>query len=76
MAKTFPKLGAILDRRDYEYLVGEDEELVAVLEAEVLAGGEPEAIGRYVANRIGDHRVGTIKRCIGAARHLANEQAR
>lgn len=70
MSKTFPRLGAILDHQDYEYLLGENEELVAILEAEVVAGAEPEAIGRYVANRIGDHRVGTINRCIGAARYV------
>lgn len=78
MSKTFPKLGAVLDKQDYQYVLNESngEELIATLEAEVLGGAEPEAIGRYIAQRIGDHRVGTIKRCIGAARHIASLQER
>lgn len=76
MTRTFPKVGALLDREDYEWLLGENEELVTVIEQEVIGGAEPEAIGRYVANRIGEHRVGRINRCIGAARHIASVQAR
>lgn len=76
MTKTFPKLGAVLDRQDYEYLLADDEELVVMLEQEVIGGAEPEVIGRYVANRIGDHRVGTIRRCIGAARYLQSQQVK
>lgn len=69
---AFDRLGAALDKQDYQYLLNDPDsvEVLAVLEDEVRAGAEPEAIGRYIANRIGDHRVGTINRCIGAARWL------
>lgn len=74
--KTFPKLGALLDKQDYEYVLAEKDgdQIIAILEQEVIGGAEPEAIGRYIAARIGDHRVGTINRCIGAARHLQSQQ--
>lgn len=77
MSKTYARLGAALDRQDYQYLLDDpdSQEVIAVLEEEVRGGAEPEEIGRYIANRIGDHRVGTIHRCIGAARHLASLSA-
>lgn len=70
--QEFDLLGRALDRQDYQYLLDDpnSQEVLAMLEDEVRLGAEPEAIGRYIAKRIGDHRVGTIHRCIGAARWL------
>lgn len=72
MSKPLERLGAALDKQDYQYLLNDPDsaEVLAVLEDEVRAGAEPEAIGLYIAHRIGEHRVGTINRCIGAARYL------
>ena len=75
MTKKYPKVGAILDRNDYTWLLEENEDLAHAIEAEVQNGADPDAIGRYVAQCIGDHRVGTIRRCIGAARHISSTQA-
>lgn len=65
---TFDRLGAVLDKADYEWLLADNEDLAMEVESQVIGGVEPDAIGRFVARRIGDHRVGTINRCIGAAR--------
>lgn len=67
----FAKIGTVLGKADYDWLVDENEALANAIEEEVRAGAEPEAIGRYVRQCIGEHRVGTIARCIGAARYLA-----
>lgn len=74
--KTLDRLGAVLDKADYEWLMSDNEDLALEVEQQVIAGVEPEVIGRYVAKRIGDHRVGTINRCIGAARYLQSQQAK
>lgn len=72
MANNLDALGRALDKQDFNYLLNDADsvEVLAMLEEEVRAGAEPEAIGRYIANRIGAHRVGTINRCIGASRYL------
>ena len=72
MSNTIDPLGLALDEQDFNYLLNDPEStrVLAALEEKVRAGMEPEAIGRYIANRIGDHRVGTIRRCIGASRYL------
>lgn len=74
--KTLDRLGAVLDKADYEWLLADNEDLALEVEQQVIAGLEPEVIGRYIAKRIGDHRVGTINRSIGAARHLQSVQQR
>lgn len=78
MSKPFDRLGAALDAMDYQYLLNDPDsaEVLAVLEDEVRAGAEPEAIGLYIAHRIGEHRVGTINRCIGASRYLHSQQVK
>lgn len=70
MKQEFPKLGATLYRQDYEWLLMDNEDLVRDIEAEVVGGADPEAIGRFIARELGDHRVGTISRCINAAKYL------
>jgi hypothetical protein len=70
MGTKFPRLGNALGKADFEWVKAESEDVAAALEAEVAAGGEPEDIGRYIARCIGEHRVGTIKRCVSAARYL------
>lgn len=76
MTTALTKLGYALGKADYEWIVAENEEVARGLEDDVRNGTDPEAIGRLVARQIGEHRVGTIARCISAAKYLqARQQA-
>ena len=76
MKTEYPRTGATLDRQDYEWLLADNEDLVRSIEADLAAGSDPEGIGRFIAREIGDHRVGTIRRCTNAVRHIQSQQAR
>lgn len=76
MAKTFEKLGNILDRQNYEWLLRDSEDLATGLAIEIANGGEPDAIARYIAGQIGETRAGYVNRIKSAARYIKSEQAR
>lgn len=73
---TFTALGNALGKADYEWILAENEGVAVALQTEVDAGHEPEAIGRFVAKQIGEHRVGTIARCVSAAKYLHSQRQR
>jgi hypothetical protein len=66
----FVKLGAALDKQNFEWLQSDNEDVAAAVAAEIAAGGEPDAIGRYVASQIGETRAGYVNRIKSAARWL------
>ena len=69
MAK-FPKLGSALGRTDYNWLLNDDEGVALAIEEEVNAGGDPDEIARFVADRLGETRQGRINRIRSAAYYL------
>lgn len=75
MSRTFDKLGAALDRENYEWLLGDNPAIADAVAVEVANGGEPEAIARYVTQQIGETRQGYINRIKSAARHLESVKA-
>lgn len=70
MAKTFEKLGNVLDKQNFEWLQIDSEEVASAVAAEVTGGGDPDAIGRYVAQQIGETRPGYVNRIKSAARYI------
>jgi hypothetical protein len=66
----FPKLRSELGRKDYEWLVEEDERIAFALKEEVDAGGEPDEIYRAVTDQLGETRPGRINRIRSAAYYL------
>lgn len=76
MTTKFSQLGMALDKKSYQWLVEEDEEVAIAVAAEVTGGGDPDAIGRYVAQQIGETRPGYVNRIKSAARYIKSEQAR
>lgn len=70
----FARIGNVLGKADYDWLVEENADLADAIEEEVLKGASPDDIGRYVRQCIGEHRVGTIRRCVGAARYVKQLQ--
>ena len=70
------KLGAALDRDNYDWLLHENEYMATAIAEAVASGTHPNAIGRYMLRQIGEDRRAFISRCVSAARHLASEQQR
>ena len=70
MAKVFERLGNVLDKQNFEWLQMDNEEVASAVAAEVTAGGDPDAIGRYVASVVGETRPGYVNRIKSAARWL------
>lgn len=75
MSKTFDRLGKILDKQNYEWLVEDNEEIANAIAAEVLDGADPEAIGRFVARTNGESRSAYTARVVSAARYLESVKA-
>jgi hypothetical protein len=73
MTQPFAHLSRTLDEDNYNWLVNENPRLAEALETEVLAGAEPDEIGRHMTRYIGEHRQGLIARCVSAARWLKSE---
>lgn len=76
MTKLYQRTSATLYRQDYEYLLAENEDLVRAIEADIAEGADPDAITRFITREVGDHRVGTIRRCTNAIQHIKSVQAR
>lgn len=74
MSKQFAKLATKLDRDNWMWLEKDNEELARAVEAEVIAGGDPEAIGRFMTRHIGENRGALIARVVSAARHVQSLQ--
>lgn len=64
------KLGAALDKDNYEWLLANNEDIAAAVAEEVRNGATPNAIGRYMLREIGEDRRAFINRVVSAARHL------
>jgi hypothetical protein len=71
----FATLGKALDKDNWEWLQRDNEEIAAAVAAEVAAGAEPEAIGRYVARTNGESRSAYTARVVSAARYLESTKA-
>lgn len=76
MTKQLSKLGAALDRQSWQWLQDAAPDIAEALEAEVMAGADPEMVRRYIVNYAGDNRTGLADRCQSAARYLTSQQAR
>jgi len=69
MAK-FQKLARAIGKKDFEWLLEDDEGVALAIEAEVGEGGDPDEIARFVADLLGETRNGRIKRIRNAAYYL------
>lgn len=72
----FTKLGAALDKENYEWLLSNSEDIAGAVAEEVGAGATPNAIGRYMLKSIGEDRRAFISRVVSAARYLEREAGR
>jgi len=69
MAK-FPKLGLVLGKENYEWLLNHNEDVAAAVADEIAGGGDPDAIARYVVQELGETREGYLNRIRSAAKYL------
>lgn len=67
---AFDELGTELDRESYIWLSDNHPSIAAAVEASVTRGATPEAVRRFVLERLGPERNGLAIRCQSAARHL------
>lgn len=70
MSDQLSKLGAVLDKDNWEWLQNQNDEIASAVEAEVRAGADPEVIGRFMVRHIGPDRSALVARCVSAARYI------
>lgn len=70
------KLGAVLDKDNWEWLQGQNEEIANAVADEVRDGVDPASIGRFVTQHIGPDRSAFVARVVSAARHCAGNKNR
>jgi hypothetical protein len=68
------KLGAALDKENFEWLQNQNEDIANAVAEEVRSGVAPNAIGRYMLKAIGEDRRAFISRVVSAARHIASQK--
>jgi|KBSMisStandDraft_5_1062788.scaffolds.fasta_scaffold1844458_2 hypothetical protein len=66
----FPKMGAALGKKDFNWLLEDDEDVAHALEEEMAAGADAEDIARYCKDQLGETRPGGVNRIRSAARYL------
>lgn len=76
MTQQYKRTSATLYRQDYEWLLAENDDLVRSIEHDLSEGVDPGELSRFIANTLGDHRVGSIRRCHNAIKHIVSVQGR
>jgi hypothetical protein len=71
MSNTFDTLARELDAESYRWLADTHPSIAEAVEQAISKGASPEAIRRFVLERVGSDRHLLATRCESAARHMA-----
>lgn len=76
MSKTLPKLGAAFDRRNWQWLQDNYEDIADGLKEEVSDGASPDEVKRFILSHVGSERTGMADRCMSASRYLESQRVK